>query len=474
MGQTGVFAPTTQIFSGRCLGRRQIQCERADNMLPLFLLNYPIRKFFKRLPTTTEWARFRKYARRMRELNQYGVPDYPSPETLSVIRDYTINEPLLPNLKTLKLIGIEGCFIPFIPLFLSPRATVVLLVFRPGSNLPKAMLTSVITTLPTLCPNLQAINLDILPRDPTITATISRMLLATNRNPLQQFRVDSPLTEEASELIYKLPNLHTLSVVIEKETPLPSASLPNLTNLTITCANEDCWQRLFHGATFGKLDSVSFFLESEEISDFLGVFERAALSSSIQNTLSRLFISAQCSWDPNYSSLLPFTQLVDLEIESSCDDGCSSRVDDDIVISLSRVMPKLEILGLGGTPCSQIATGVTTKGLLALAHHCPNLSALRVHLQVTSLSDPPAIPGTVPNAGPAASWTDCALRELEVGETPVPGGSELIVALTLLRIFPRLESLVLPNGGWEEVENAINLSRRIIDGSSKRLPLTTP
>ena len=444
-----VSAPTTRIFS---------------------LLNYPTRKTFNRLPTTTEWARFRKYAQRMREFNQYGTPGYPSPETLSVIQNYTINEPLLPNLKTLELIGVEGWFIPFIPLFLSPTATFIFLVFRPGSDLPKDILTSTITTLPTLCPNLQAINLDILPRDPMITAAVSRMLLATDQNRLHQLRVDSPLTEEANELIYKLPGLRTLSVVIERETPLPSASLPNLIDLTIICDNGDCWPRLFHRATFGKLDSVTFYLESEEVGDFLGVFEKAALSSSIQNTLSRLFISAKCSWDPKYSSLLPFTQLVDLKIESSCDDGCSSRVDDDIVISLSRAMPKLEILGLGDTPCYQITTGVTTKGLLALAHHCPNLSTLRVHLQVASLSDPPVIPETVPNAGPAASWTDCALRELEVGDTPAPEGSELIVALTLLRIFPRLESLVFPSEGWEEVENAINLSRRIINCSSKRPP----
>jgi hypothetical protein len=30
-------------------------------------LKYPVRKSFKRLPTAMEWARFRKYARRMRE-----------------------------------------------------------------------------------------------------------------------------------------------------------------------------------------------------------------------------------------------------------------------------------------------------------------------------------------------------------------------------------------------------------------------
>ena len=75
----------------------------------------------------------------------------------------------------------------------------------------------------------------------------------------------------------------------------PSASLPNLTRLTITCDNEDGWPRLFHGATLGRLECVSFILESEQIGDFLRAFERAALSSSVQNALSEFFLLAWCS-----------------------------------------------------------------------------------------------------------------------------------------------------------------------------------
>jgi len=300
------------------------------------------------------------------------------------------------------------------------------------------------------------------------------MLLDTNRNTLRRFRVDSPLTEEASEVLYELPNLCGLEVVIERETRLPSASLPNLTDLIITCDNEDPWPRMFHEATLGKLEHIDFFLESEKIGDFLGAFERPALSSSIQNTLSWFSIFSQRSWNPNYSSLLPFTQMVCLVIEFFCDDGCSSTVDDDIIINLSRAMPKLESLTLGDALCDQTTIGVTTKGLLALAHHCPKLSTLCVHLRVASLSESPGIPGMVSNAGPAASWTDCALTDLIVGETPVPEGSAMIIALNLLRIFPRLCSIDFIDEEWEEVGNAISRSRETVDFSSKQHPLTTP
>jgi len=416
-----------------------------------------------------EWARFRKYARRIQELKD-PVLDFLSPETFSVMQHCAINEPLLPNLKALQLTGIEEWFIPLIPMFLSPGTTSIFLSFKSESNPP--VVASMITTIPALCPDLQAVGLYSRSRDPKITAAISGILLVANQNTLRELHVDSPLTEEASDVVYKLPNLHSLSVVIERETPLPSASLPNLINLTIRCDNEDNWPQLFHGATFGKLESVTFYPRSEEIGDFLGAFKGAALSSSIQNTLSMLHLSTPCSWNPKYCSLLPFTQMVDLEIEFSCDGGCSSGADDDIIITLSRAMPKLESLGLGNTTCRRITSGVTTKGLLALAHHCPGLLTLSIHLQVASLCEPPEIPGMVPTAGSTASWTDCALTDLVVGAARVPEGSTMIITLTLLRIFPRLDSIMFIDRGWQEVENAINRSREIINCSSEQPPFT--
>ena len=360
MGDTGSPTPVTQDFPGGCLERERMHRECFDNTCFPFL-NHFIRKSFKRLPTTIEWVRFRKYTQRMRELALDGNLDVLSLEALSVLRFATINEHLPPNLKILRLWEVREPFIRFISLFLSPGITSISLAFE--SNVSKAMIASTVKFLPTLCPKLQAIQLCSLPRDPMITAAVSEMLLATSRNTLQKFCVDSPLTKETSEVVYRLPNLCNLSVVIEGESSLSSASLPNLTHLTIACDNEDDWPRLFRGATFGKLESVTFYPESKGIGDFLGAFEKAALSSSVQDTLSTFHISMSSSWNPNYSSLLPFTHLVHLSIGPPCEDECSSRVDDDIVIDLSRAMPKLQVLQLGGTPCNGPMTGVTAKGL---------------------------------------------------------------------------------------------------------------
>ena len=406
----------------------------------------------------------------MRELNDHGTPKTLSSEVYSAMQLYTINEPLLPNLTTLKLGRVEKSFISFIPLFLSPTTTSISFGFDAPLP-PKFVVASMIINLPTLCPNLQDINLFSLPRDPMITTAVSRMVCSANRNALRNFHVDSPLTEEAREAISKSQNLRALSVVTGNGTSISSASLPNLKSLQIECEDGGDWLQLLRGATFGKLESVNFYLKSRPIGDFLEAFEEAALSSSIQNTLSAIHFFAiddpgPWSWNPNYSSLLPFTQLVYLNIESSCDDRCS-RVDDDIVIDISRAMPELKHLELGIGPCCVFTGGATAKGLVALAHNCPNLSCLSVHFQVASLSDPPTGLERSYDAGYSASWTGCALTKLEVGEMLGPEESAPMVALTLLRIFPRLEDINFMDEGWEEVRDMIRCSKRILDCSSK-------
>ena len=434
-------------------------------------LNYSIPRSFKRFPTTLEWARFQKYARRMRNLEEHDTLG--ASEVLSVLQLRTANEPLLPNLKTLRLWYTTGGFIPFIPLLLSPRTTDITISFV-GAGLSKAMVASMLTALPTLCPNLERIVLRPLPGDPMIAAGVSGMLLTTNRNTLRRFGVDSPLTEEGREVIFKLPNLRKLSTVIERDTSSPSAVLPNLTHLTITYDHGYDWLRMFQGATLGKLESVTFYFESEQIGDFLGAFESAAIAVSVQNTLSEFHLCTSCSWNPNYASLLPFTQLEELTIEFPCIGGCSSTLDDDIIITLARAMPKLKALQLGNDPCRRIPTGATAKGLVVLAYHCPNLTDLRIHFQVASLSTSPATAGTSSNTESTAPRRDCVLRYLEVGEIPVPEESVLMVALTLARIFPRIELISYLDKNWEKVMNAISLSREIVDRSSKQPPPPRP
>ena len=332
-----------------------------------------------------------------------------------------------------------------------------------------------VTILPKLCPDLRTIDLQRLPKDPVITAAVSKMLLASNRNTLRSFRVDSPLTKEAQEVVYNLPDLRELLAVIERDTPLPSVVLPSLTDLAIGYDHDGDWLQMFRGATLGKLEAVTFHSGSEQIGNLLEEFKRVALAASIQNTLLEFYLFTECSWNPNYRSLLPFTHLANLIVEFSCDGGCSSRVDDDTIMNLARAMPGLGMLQLGKDPCREIPIGVTTKGLTTLANHCPYLSVLRIHFQVASLCTPPAVVGTPSDTVLTTLRRVCGLEELGVGEIPMPKESVFITALTLVRIFPRLNQIdYVDDEGWHDVMEAICLSRDIVDYSGKEQPLSSP
>ena len=369
------------------------------------------------------------------------------------------NEPLLPRLKCFKCEGATEAFIPLIPLLLSPQTVWIKVTFAKGS--PAVTIASMIARLPVLCPDLTRITLDDPPRDPLITKAVSEMLLACNRDALQWFRVDSSLTEEARQVVYQLPRLSELWTIIQERTLLPVVTLPNLNAVDIEFDDLD-WLQGFRGAAFEKLASATFSFKSDQIGDFLEEFKSVALTSSTSTALLALRVLTPRSWNPNYRSLLSFTQLICLIIEFSCDNGCSSRVDDDIVMDIAREMPMLEILGLGSSPCGA-PRGVTIKGLIALARGCCHLSQLRIHFQIDSLAYVASrrVTSPPPDRAAAVRRQDCALTELFAGRIYIPEGGELEVAMALFQIFPHLFNIEYVREGWEKVARYIGLFRHI-------------
>jgi hypothetical protein len=418
-------------------------------------------KSFERIPAKAEWPHFQKYARRIRELKVDTVEGMAvTSDILLALQLRTANEPLLPRLKTFECVGPGADLIPFIPLFLSPVTVDITVKFAVGS--PKMIVASTISRLSTLCPDLESINLNSLPRDSVITDAVSEMLLSCNPGTLREFLVESPLTEQARAVLYQLPKLTELWAIIQGPTSLPPVALPNLTFIDVEYDDHLEWLQGFRGAVLEKLDWVSFRSESEQIGDFLGAFESVTLTTSAPAALSKLEFHTSRSWNPNYHSLLRFTQLKLLMIEFRCGGVCSSRLDDDIIISLARAMPKLEILRLGRTPC-RAPTGVTIKGLIALACGCLSLSRLRIHFEVTSLGQQATGAGTLSSSGDgtAVRREDSGLTSLEVGDIPIPEGSTLAVAITLLQIFPRLLNIEYSEVKWEKVEETVKLFKRI-------------
>ena len=395
----------------------------------------------------------------MRTLAVNTSEDPVASDILFALQLRTANEPLLPRLKTFECKNVTEAFIPFIPLFLSRKTVWVEVEFAKGS--PTVMAASMIARLSALCPDLERIVLNDLTRSPVITEAVSEMVLTCNRSALRWFHVDSPLTEEAQRVVYQLPKLSGLWTVIQGHTLIPTVALPNLTSIDLEYDDHLDWLQGFRGSAFERLKTVYFRSESDQIGDFLGEFESVALTS-ISATLSTFEFHTSRSWNPNYRSLLPFTQLKVLTIEFSCGDKCSSRVTDNTIVDLVQAMPKLKILKLGNAPCGA-STGVTIKGLITLARGCRYLSDLRIHFRTASFVQTIAALESQPLSNDKTSprRQDCALTNLEVGRTPLPKGFKLAVTLTLLQIFPRLLNIGFGNKRWRKVEEDIKLFKRI-------------
>ena len=106
-------------------------------------LNYLIQKSFKRLPTTLELARFRKYAGRIRTLDERCNKHYIPQGVFSALQLCATGGPLLPNLKTLYLWFITEEFISPIHFFISPVTISVALAFDRRADLNKTTVASI-------------------------------------------------------------------------------------------------------------------------------------------------------------------------------------------------------------------------------------------------------------------------------------------------------------------------------------------
>ena len=170
-----------------------------------------------------------------------------------------------------------------------------------------------IINLPALFPDLEHINLDSLPRDLVITEAVPEKLLSCNPEALKDFLINSPSIEEARKVVYQLPKLAQLWVTTEGPTLLLPVTLQNLTTIDVECGNHLDWLRGFRGVTFRMSLSAP---NPKRLGTFLANL-RLLRESTPSQRHCHFSGSLPCAWQLNYHSLLPFTQLQELEVGSS-------------------------------------------------------------------------------------------------------------------------------------------------------------
>ena len=149
-------------------------------------------------------------------------------------------------------------------------------------------------------------------------------------------------------------------MVIDGPGSLPALTLPSLAQIYVKYDHDHSWLQGFCGAMLENLTSTAFDPGSHLTNDFLEAFESITLTAPIPATPSKFMFPTVHVWRPNYRSLLPFGQLEELTVGSSCGHDYTSTIDDDIITDLALAMPKFESIWFDNLPY-KTPTGVTAK-----------------------------------------------------------------------------------------------------------------
>ena len=163
---------------------------------------------------------------------------------------------------------------------------------------------------------------------------------------------------------------------------------------------------------------------------------------------------------------LSFGRLTELCLHTPCTkERCSFQLNDSIISELAEALPRLRSLQLGSFPCGASTSDVTITSLVALSTNCVDLDYLRLHFDANNI---------ISRNTHANSQTHkfvCKLRTLSVDSQLLPSDHNdiLLVAFTILHIFPHLETISGPLRRWDRVREAVHLFQK----AQKIIPFPT-
>ena len=396
-------------------------------------------------PSEEEWDRFSTYARRMREITE-PLAFLPTKDAIRILSRRFSTAPILPLLRSLTWLFVpserlQSC----VPLLVSPRLAHIRLHF--GDNSPELCLP-IIRTLIKASGSLESVEITPEFDRPEMQEAVSLLLLSCNPNLLHRFCVASPISEAALLHAAQLPGLQEFSFrggTPGLTEPLPPSVFPFLRTMLISMGGLPTWLEILRYVQSKHLIelSVDFITGGEGT---LPALSSHLKHSGIHRTLTELRLCPGEEWVLHGASIAPLLvlgQLTSLVIFADCRGRqCVFSLSDRDIEHLVKAMPKLEVLSLG-VPCSrQMGDDLTVKSLLAIATHCKTLITLQTHINCDSIvmSTHECDASGSPRSHARPDYDGCPLRSAIFGSCPVPMAGEggIIVALTLLRLFPRL------------------------------------
>jgi hypothetical protein len=406
-------------------------------------------------PSEEQWVRFSTYARRMRAITEPRA-FIPSQTAIQFLRARFSTNHMLPLLRSLEWLYVSSALLQScVPLLISPHLAHIRLHFE--DNSPERGLP-IMRTLIKASGSLESVEITPEFDSSEMQDAVSTLLLSCNPNLLRKFCVASPISEAALLHAAQLPELQEFSLrggTPGLSYPLPITTFPSLRTMLISTGGLPTWLKVLRHIQSKRLVDLSVDFDSGDHGSLLTISTHLQ-HAGIHGTLTVLRLCLVEGWILNGASITPLLvlgELTSLAIFTRCGrELCIFSLSDKDIERLVKAMPKLEDLSLG-TPCpAQMRDDLTVKSLLAIAKYSKALKLLSMHINcesiVTSASER-EFPGLfdfdtkAPSEAISSDYDGCPLRLAAFGSCPIPMDEEggIIVALTLLRLFPRLNGV---------------------------------
>ena len=367
----------------------------------------------------------------------------------------TPDQYLLPNLRSIHWDIDLWELAPFLRLFLNPWLTAVHIEF--ADIYPHLYRSATVSLIPTR--NLTHLQLKYVGDDDLYHGALHDLLDEASET-LRSVSLGGQSTVAIIEKLLQLPNLCHLDVQLPwaRISP-PAVVFPSLKKLDVSY--KEAWSlphilKNIPNSTLEELDAT-FTGSSLEYLQMLG---SSLADANVELTLTSLKCTSENTiplTEAGIRPLLSFGRLTVLELAASCTLGhCGVKLDDSTISDLATALPQLTSLGLGGIPCGASTSDVTVVSLVALSTNCVDLFYLRLHFNTRDIT----ARGTHPNSQ-ERKFT-CKLRILSVGSQPLLSNHDdiLLLASTILHIFPHVEISPYTRVGWGQVIEGIQTSRK--------------
>ena len=292
---------------------------------------------------------------------------------------------------------------------------------------------------------------------------------------LRKYNIDSPISSAALKHIIQLPSLEEFWLVVDSlqlPDPLPVIVFPSLRLLNVECNGDHAWLKLLPAIGSPVLTSIFVECLGLDVAQFMNAFKLITAECHMQERLQEFRIQSQDEFKISpeiISCASSFKNLTSFKVLSECSRVCQTfDLTDSHIDLLTKAMPRLESLAIGGEPCG-IPSQITFKSLYTISRLCPRLTSLRIHFNpmlfvsnVDSDSGSRDVDLGLPDH-PTPLPDLCSVTVIEVGNTPLPSedNTSYIMALGLLGVFPKLEKIQYDDAEWEEVDELIGVCRRM-------------